>query len=115
MWSGRSSSELSISFSVNFLESVEDFNFFRVGSSSEDDLFDEISIGMSDPFFDLYLNLPDNRFLDGFWIGLGEREMDEDGFLFAECLVFILGKKLEDRDEMWRVRVSVRERSKGSE
>ena len=94
---------------------LEVFIFLGTGSSSEDDFSDEISMGMSDPFFDINLSHPDKRFLDGFGIDLGEGEMVEDGFFVVVCLVFILGKELDSRDEMWRVRVSVRERSKESE
>ena len=94
MLSGSSSSKFSIYLRVSFLEDgVEVFILLRTGSSPEDDSFsDEISMELSEHFFDLYLNLPDNRFLMDFGVDLGEGEIDEDGFFVAICLVFILGE-----------------------
>ena len=48
-----------------------------------------MSIGVSEPFFDLYLSLPDSRFLVGLGMDLGE---DDDSFFVAMCLVFIVRK-----------------------
>ena len=50
---------------------------------------------MVDPFLDWNLNLPEDLFLEGFGIDFDEGEIEEDGFLEATCLVFILEKKLE--------------------